>query len=264
MRPSPQLFGPIVTPQWDFPGSEIVFDAFAAGGAAVLVLGVRRLWGAEEDRRATLFLVLWLGLEALAYFPLTPFPATRRILGALVVLTLLIGRLAARAWPSPRARRAAWLWAACSAALGLAYFALDCREAYAEEWGAEQAVTWIKGHGGGRMWFEGHYGFQYYAERCGMRSTYLWAPPEDSPRKDDWFVAPDGRVASEAIDLNDPALHEEARLMIGDAVPLATVSCYYCGRVPLEHHEGPRLTVRIFRVVEDFQPRSAPPEPKGD
>ena len=263
VRPSPQLFGPIDTPKWDFPGSEVVFDVFAAGGAVVLILGVRRLWSAGADRRATLFLLLWLGLEILAYFPLTPFPATRRVLGALVVLTLLIGRLAARAWPPLAQRRggqggSAWLWAGCAAALGLGYFALDAREAYAEEWGAEQAAAWVARQGGaGRLWYVGHYGFQYYAERCGMRPTYLWAPPEDSPRKGDWLAAPDERVASEDVDLTTPALHEEVRLMIGDDVPLATVSCYYCGRVPLEHHEGPRMTVRIFRVVEDFQPTPA-------
>ncbi len=275
VRPSPQLFGLIDTPKWEFPGGEIVFVAFAAGGAAVLVLGVRRLWadgaGAEADRRATLFLVLWLGLEALAYFPLTPFPATRRILGALVVLTLLIGRLAARARPAapppPTLGEgrvgAAWLWAGCAAALGLAYFALDAREAYAEEWGAEQAAAWVAQQGGdGRMWYVGHYGFQYYAERSGMRSTYRWPPPEDSPRKGDWLAAPDERVDSEDIDLKTPALREEMRLMLGDAVPLATVSCYYCGLVPLEHHEGPRITVRIFRVIEDFQPTARPSEPR--
>ncbi len=139
---------------------------------------------------------------------------------------------------------------------GLAHSSrLDYREAWAEEWGAEQAAAWVAQQGeGGRVWFEGHYGFQYYAERSGMRSTYLYAPPEDSPREGDWFVAPDGRVASEAIDLDDPALSEAARLMFGDAVPLRTVACYYCGQAPLEHHEGPRITVRIFRVVADFRP----------
>ena len=265
VRPSPTLFGPIDAPKWDFPGSEIVFDVFAFGGAAVTAFGVRRLWrgeaGQPDERRATLFLVLWLGLEWLAYFPLTPFPATRRVLGALVVLTLLIGRLAARA--SPQVRRLAWVWAGGTAALGLAYFALDAREAYAEEWGAEQAAAWTASHGGGRVWFEGHFGFQYYAERNGMQSTYLYyqdAPPEDFPKVGDWFVAPADRISSENIDLNDPALAEVAWLAIGDAVPLATVSCYYDGRAPLEHYEGRRFVVRIFRVVGVFRPPQRPAE----
>jgi dolichyl-phosphate-mannose-protein mannosyltransferase len=258
VRPSPRLFGDVNAPKWDFPGSEVVFEAFAAGGAVVTAVGVRRLWaGGPEDRRDTLFLALWLALEAVAYYPLTPFPATRRILGPLVVLTLLLGRLAARAWPSPRQRRAAWLWAACTAALGLGYFALDAWEAYAEERGAEQAAAWVAGHGGGRTWYVGHYGFQYYAERCGMIPAYAAPDPAESPllRAGDWLVRPEPPVASQEIDLGTPALREEVLLIFDDPVPLRTVSCFYCGRAPLEHHEGPRLTVHIYRVVEDFRPK---------
>ncbi len=61
VRPSPTLFGPIDAPKWDFPGSEIVFDVFAAGGATVVGFAVRRLWrdeaGEPDERRA------WLGLR---------------------------------------------------------------------------------------------------------------------------------------------------------------------------------------------------------
>ena len=260
VRPSPMLFGAIQTPQWDFPGSEVVFDAFAAGGVLVTALAVRRLWGGDDaaGRRQTLFLVLWLALEMLAYYPLTPFPATRRVLGPLVVLTLLIGRLAARAWPTPRARWAAWPWVGCGVALGLAFFALDWREAYAEEWGAEQAAAWIKAQDGdGRTWYVGHYGFQYYAEQCGMAPAYA-ALDETAPphlRRGDWLVRPDERVASQVLDFDAPAVREEPRLTLEDPVPLRTVSCVYCGRAPLEHHEGPRITVYIYRVMEDYDPR---------
>ncbi|HVS38261.1 MAG TPA: hypothetical protein VMS17_22075, partial [Gemmataceae bacterium] len=291
VRPSPQIFGRLGAPDWNFSGSEVVFEAIAAGGTAVLVLGVRRLWAAGagdgNDRRTTLFLVLWLGLEALAYYPLSPFPAMRRVFGALMPLTLLIGRLAARA-----PRRAAWLWAGAAAALGLALFALDAWEAYAEKWGAEQAAAWIAERkresppllgasvagllaspigpapllaasaalvpgqdGAGRALFCGHHGFQYYADQCRMHSTYLYAYPPDAPREGDWLAAPDGHVIGEEIDLTDPALCEEARLTFMDPVPLHTVLCYYGGRAPLEHHEGPRMTVVIYRVIADFQPQ---------
>src|SRR5262249_52368722 len=46
--------------------------------------------------RGTWFLLLWLGLEVAGYFALSPFAATRRVLGVLVVITLLAGRLASR------------------------------------------------------------------------------------------------------------------------------------------------------------------------
>ncbi len=252
VRPSPRLFGSIQTPEWSFPLSEVVFDAFAGCGVVVLYFVVRRLWSGD-DRRGTLFLVLWLGLEALAYYPLTPFPAARRVLGPLVVLTLLIGRLAARTCMAPPARRVVWALTACGAALGLAYFALDFREAWAEEWGAERAAAWVAGRGG-RVWYIGHYGFQYYAESLGMLPAYSGADPAHSPRKGDWLVRPDGRVGRQELDFDNPALEEVERLTLDDPVPLRTVACYYAGRAPLEHHEGPRMTVRIYRVVADYDP----------
>ena len=258
VRPSPRLFGDIVTPQWSFPASEVVFEAFAVGGAAVVVLAVRRLWADRTGRRETLFLALWLALEALAYYPLTPFPATRRVLGALVVLTLLIGRLAARTWAAPQRRRAVWVWVGCGVALGLAFFALDAWEAYAEQWGTEQAAAWVRDQGGdGRVWYVGHYGFQYYAELNGMQPAYTASDPADAPRlrRGDWVVRPDERVAAQTLDFDAPALREVKRLTLEDPIPLRTVSCYYCGRAPLEHHEGPRMTVRIYRVVDDYDPK---------
>jgi hypothetical protein len=257
--PSPTLFPQVHAPTWDFPGSEVVFDAFAAGGAVVVLFAMRRLWAGDDEagRRETLFLVLWLVLEMLAYYPLTPFPATRRVLGSLVALTLLIGRLAARAWPTPPLRRAAWPWVACGALLALGYFALDWREAYAEEWGAEQAAAWMKAQGTGQCWYVGHYGFQYYAEKHGLEAA--WASHDEATpphlRRGDWLARPDKRVASQLLDFDSPALREVTQLTLRDDLPLRTVSCYYCGRAPLEHHEGPRITVRIYRVEQDYDPR---------
>lgn len=43
--PSRMLFGYIETPKWDFPGGEVVFNAFAAGGRAA------RAWPTARARR---------------------------------------------------------------------------------------------------------------------------------------------------------------------------------------------------------------------
>ena len=208
--------------------------------------------GSQNGRRDTLFLLLWLALEALAYFPLTPFPATRRVLGPLIVLTLLTARLASLTCFAPERRRVLWALTGCGAVLGLAYFALDFREAYAEKWGAESSAAWIASQNtGGHVWYVGHYGFQYYAERQGMSPAYAASDPARTPRlkAGDWLVRPDARVGSQVIDFDSAALREEKRLVLDDPVPLRTVSCFYCGRAPLEHHEGPRMTVRIYRVI---------------
>ena len=34
------------------------------------------------------------------------------------------------------------------------------------------------------------------------------------------------------------------------------MSCYYCGRTPVQHHQGPRLRVAVYRVLADFVPTS--------
>ena len=39
---------------------------------------------------------LWLGLEVVSYRPTTTYPAARRVLGIVVVMTVLNGRLASR------------------------------------------------------------------------------------------------------------------------------------------------------------------------
>ena len=67
-------------------------------------------------------------------------------------------------------------------------------------------------------------------------------------------MRPDERVGSQVIDFDSPALREEKRLTLDDCIPLRTVSCFYCGRAPLEHHEGSRITVRIYRVTADYEP----------
>jgi Dolichyl-phosphate-mannose-protein mannosyltransferase len=254
VRPSPKLFGLMETPPWSFQISEIVFDVFGAAGVAVLIFVVRRLRSeAVGERRDTWFLVLWLLLEALAYFPLTPFPAARRVLGPLIVLTLLTARLASLTCAAPERRRVLWALTGCGVVLGLAYFALDDREAYAEQWGAESSAAWIAAQeDGGRVWYVGHYGFQYYAERSGMIPAYTASDAAKTQRLQagDWLVRPDERVGSQVIDFDSPALSEVKRLTLDDAVPLRMVACFYCGRAPLEHHEGPRMTVRVYRVKE--------------
>src|SRR5262249_37123165 len=98
VAPSARIFGPQETPRLNFELADVIFACF--GGALLLVVGIiaRCLLrpGGREDRGETVFLLGWLALEVAAYFPLTPFPAVRRVLGIVVVLTLLVGRYAAR------------------------------------------------------------------------------------------------------------------------------------------------------------------------
>src|SRR5262249_28406519 len=75
-------------------GDDIVWAWPIFGSLGLLVCGVGgwlawECWKSETDGR---FLVVWLALELAGYFALSPFPAVRRGLGLVVVLTLIAGR----------------------------------------------------------------------------------------------------------------------------------------------------------------------------
>jgi hypothetical protein len=274
--PSALLFGPVSNEPVAFQMAEMIFHLFGYAGAVVVVLVARRLLlqdgdprcGLPEERRSavrdTRFLLAWLVLEVLGAVLLSPFPAVRRVFGVAVVLTLLVGRLAAR---TRRDRRRTFhVVTAAGVALGLAFFALDYGEAEAQRQAAEGAARWIRAHdeGGGQLWYVGHWGFQYYAERCGMRPLVpdysppacpIPLPPPSHVRAGDWLVVPDPALHRQSLRLDLDKLEGRETLRVGAVVPLRTVVCFYCGRTPLEHHEGPRREIVIYRVTSDFIPR---------
>jgi hypothetical protein len=257
----------------DFQIAHAFFCVLGLGGAAVIGFVLRRLWtesgkSAEErsaaaGRRDTLFLVLWLALEVIGYFALTPFGAVRRVLGLTVILTLLVGRLSARL-PTAARRRAIREACCFGIVLGLALFALDLRETQVHRTAAEDAAAWVRRQGGGRVWYIGHWGWQFHAERNGMEpviveykpsSHRIPMPPPSRLRAGDWLVVPDERVDRQHVELDAAHLREEVRLRYADAIPLRTLPCFYGGMCPIEHHDGDRLTVTIYRVTAAFTPR---------
>ena len=70
-------------------------------------------------------LLCWLVVEITGYVALTPFLAVRRIMGIVIVLTLLIGWLAARTCRSPGRRRLVWCVAIFGMLLGFGFYTLD-------------------------------------------------------------------------------------------------------------------------------------------
>ncbi len=233
--------------QTEFDLAEIVFNGFAlawAAGLAAIGWRLREEAPRSPASRDTLFLLLWLGLEALGYVALTPFPAVRRVLGVLIVGTLLLARLPAPARPL----RA---FALGSALLGGATFALDWHCAAVHRDAAEEAARLAQG--GGTVWYVGHWGFQFYAERAGMRPIVADRGGQGSRlRAGDWLVVPDGRVEQQRLRLEPDKLRPMVRLTFGDAVPLTTFPTFYGGRTPIRHHQGTRLEVDVYRVTEDF------------
>jgi hypothetical protein len=197
------------------------------------------------------FLVLWLGLEVAGYFALTPFPAVRRVMGIIVVATLLTGRLASRTCPTPAGRALLRGVAGAGIALGLVFLGVDILDAYAEKHAAEEAVRLIRERGGGgTVWYVGHWGFQYYAERCGMVPV---VPNQSYFSEGDWLVLPEPLIDQQEFVVDPDRTRTAFCVIIADAVPLRTVMGYYGGTTPLGPAEGKRLTVEVRRVTAGFR-----------
>jgi hypothetical protein len=294
-----KLFGPFAKPPEPLPFAQVVFGTLGAAGILAGALAVGRLarlpvlwrWADRLDRaaedgalpflralsvprgyRVLAFLLLWLGLEVVGYVVLTPFPAVRRVLGVVVVATVLFGRLAALTGRSAAARRAVWGVAAYGAGLGLLVYGVDLAEARAEKGAAEEAVRRIRAEDdSGAIWYVGHWGFQYYAERAGMRAIVVYDPPGDSPipipprsafKKGDWLVLPEfryggGRFAAGVHQQNftpddqRTEVRTDLNVVMDDRIPLKTIMTFYSGCTAVEYHDGPRLQVEVRRVLED-------------
>jgi hypothetical protein len=188
--------------------------------------------------------------------------------------TLLCGRLAAFTCRSPSRKRLIWGIAAVSAVLGFGFFGTDWLDAHAEKELAEGAVRLIRQRSDeGTIWFVGHWGFQYYAERAGMRPVVpsdtpreerpdersIPLPPSSLLRRGDWLVFPGEPLAKQCLKFDRSAVEPVAVLEARDPVPLRTVVCYYAGRSALEHRQGPvRLSVTIYRITADIAPPVQP------
>ncbi len=196
-------------------------------------------------------LLAWFLLELAGYFALTPFPAVRRVMGLTMVATLLFGRLAARSGRIATDRSLLYGIAAGGALLGLGFYAVDLRDASAQQQAAEAAAAYLRPQSPATVWYVGHWGFQFYVERAGMRPVLLG---ESQLRKGDWLVVPDKPIVRQNLQI-DPGLVEPVdTISVQDSVPLRTVQGYYGGPSPLEHHEGPRVSVRIYRITAAWAP----------
>jgi hypothetical protein len=155
---------------WSLPG--------AAGVALWLLTGlaVYRLMRASgraaegSNRRDDLFLIGWLAIELVASYALSPYPAARRLIGILFVVTLILSRLAAeqraQALPAQAGTRVAVAFAAL---FGLAVQALEIVTYSDQRAAAETAARWAKINApAARTWFWSAGTFNHYARRAGI------------------------------------------------------------------------------------------------
>jgi hypothetical protein len=127
---------------------------FGSLGLLVMVVGSRLVVACWPFGRDEWFLVLWLCAEVAGYFALSPFPAVRRMLAVVIVLTLLAGHVASRGLNATEAGTAEQRWAlirrvvACSIMLGLFFWGVDVIDAGAQKLAAERAAQEIADRAG--------------------------------------------------------------------------------------------------------------------
>jgi hypothetical protein len=164
----------------------------------------------------------------------------------LVVSTLLVGRLLAQSLTT-RATLVQWI-AFASILLGLLFYAVDFRDAYVEKAAVEKSRQKIAAIGSDMTtWYVARWGFQYYAERAGMKPVL---PGQSDFHQGDWLVISDSVYFPKpvAAHIHRYKIDPVAEVVIEDRLPLRTMLGFYNSGIPLQHHEGPRRTVRIYRI----------------
>jgi hypothetical protein len=229
--------------------SNVIFGLCGLGVCTIVGIAAwrlcRRQWDSQVGSalfRADLFLVLWLTLELAGYLVLSPFPATRRLVGLLVVATIVAGRLASQSCVSrPRIRLMRWLVVG-TAALGLCYFAVDLRDARAQRKVAQTAALRIRSEDPtAKIWCYGAWGFKHYAKAAGMLPI---VSDRSKVHAGDWLVV--GYQPFEpwpGWEGFAPVTEVAAK----DRLPVRMMPCYYGGRTGFEHCDGPRFWSVIYR-----------------
>jgi hypothetical protein len=204
--------------------------------------------------------MIWLILELVAYFGLSPFPAVRRVMGLVLVLTLLGGRLASGTCQVPDRRRVLRCIAGAGVVLGLLFYAIDFADARALQEGALRAARAIREKTpDARIWYVGHWGFQFYAERAGMMPmvpSATGAPHADlGIRVGDWLVSPDPRVHAQKVLIDPKRLELNGAITVDSPFEVGTVEPYYIGTTPLRSPGKPRLIVSLSRFTSTVSSR---------
>jgi hypothetical protein len=232
-------------------GATQYLEGILYGGLALvwwsgLALIFRRFWCAPCGRQTVVFLLLWLSLEIAGALVMSPFPAARRVLGVVVVATLVVGRFAPGG-----ARGSLWLAAGMSTACGLGLTGVDIQEAEATRQAAERVVAIGRNHPGATTWFAGVWGFQFYAQRQGLQPL---RPFVSQVKRGDLIALVEQPLKRIDFHPATSPLETVEIIAIQDDLPWQTVLCYYAGSAPVRHFEGLRIRVTVYRACEDFVP----------
>lgn len=250
------LFGPYEQSLALGLGAVVVIAVLAALGFLIrdVVDARHRLFSADGTHgRLSLFLIIWFVLEFVAHVYLSPFGAVRRALVLYVLTVIIFFRVGMRGVPVGEGRWAAGAVVVAIALTGFWVYYIDWHEADTSRRAADEAAAVIRNHDPqARIWYVGHWGFAYYADRQGMRPL---VPDYSRLNAGDWVVVPQG-VDQQAFVISPDSFELVAERSFDDRWAIRTVPDYYVGVVPLSHNDAPRMLVGILRARQSVVPRS--------
>lgn len=196
-------------------------------------------------------LLCWLAIEVAGYLVLSPFPATRRVMGVFLVLVLLLCQLAPE--PMWRNRRA---WAGILVVNFLAGFFIhfvDFWDAATLRQAALVATKRAKDIAQpGQTWYLGTLGMQYYADQAGARPVIM---SESTVHSGDVLVVLRAIAANQEFFFDPPKAELIDAAVFDDWLPWQTQATYYANRVPIAPRRGPRAEAYIYRITGDTRLR---------
>lgn len=212
--------------------------------AAMLVGTSLTAFGRSEPGRQQFFLALWWLVELGVALVISPWSASRRVIGLVVVGTLLAGHRIGVV--DAIRRRSVRFVAAFGIGLGLFYHSIDTLDAWAEYQIVAETRDWISGVDpyGDPIYFVGHWGMQFYAGQAGWHDVELdkthlptWTWLVISPR--DYGARP-VRPPVDAVYVYSVAIRSHR--------PVATIPWLHGTNSPLRRHRGPITQLDIYRT----------------
>lgn len=207
------------------------------------------------------FVIAWLLVEFAATVLMSPFPATRRVIGMSIVSAILLMMLTQRPY-----RPLNLIGILTSLIMGMGLFWIDHWDSHAEPELADASHQFIlRQDSNGTIWFNGHWGFQYECERLSMKPVI---PEKSILSPGDWLVFP--RIpdrqgfyrpyhggAEFQPDL--ASLRHEHTFIWDDWIGGQTIPNLYGGDTPVTGRFHPRLTVDLYRVTKMHCPQRLEP-----
>ena len=162
---------------------------WAVGGLSILALSALAWWR-KRDRVNTL-LVAWIGAGVLYAIVANWMVSGRALLWIVPAVSIVVARQLERPELSSKPRW--WLWAPLVVAdlLTLSVTAADYRLANSARQAAGEITAKWHAPESRPLWFQGHWGFQYYIQQSGCRAVDLGRP---ETRAGDLIVTPYNNV----------------------------------------------------------------------